>query len=154
MAPRVIAPYRSPTTTTWPGAVASMAAAASVRTSRSVASTATRLSACRSGKRRRTSNEKGTLIDGGRSVRWADIRLGGHLILTYQANRTGHPVRTVVAVATGVLVEVLLVIALGVVEGTGVVDGPYLGGDVAKTVAVQHALELSLIHISEPTRPY
>src|ERR1035437_9867920 len=136
-----MAPTRSPTTTTWPGVVAPMAVAASVRTSRSVASTATRLSACRSGKRASASNEKVFLTEVARSVRWAHICLGRHFILPHQADRAGHPVGAVVAVATGVLVEVLLVIALGVVEGAGILGGAYLGGDVAEAVAVQHGLK-------------
>src|SRR5450631_1866615 len=118
-----------------------MAVAASASTSRSVASTATRLSASRSGKRRRTSKEKVSLIAGSWSVRGANIRLGGHLVLAHQANRTGHPVRAVVAVTTGVLVQVLLVVALRIVEGASLLRGPYLGGDVAETVVAQHLLE-------------
>src|SRR5450631_1771800 len=118
-----------------------MASAASASTSRSVASTATRLSASGSGNRRRSSNEKASLTGGGGSVRGPDIRLRRHLILADQADRAGHPVRAVVAVAAGVLVQVLLVVALGVVEGPGLLRGPYLGGDVAKTVAPQHVLE-------------
>src|SRR5665811_1332714 len=83
------------------------------------------------------------VLDAGGSLgrRRQHIPLGRELVLLHDADRAGHAVRAVVAVTAGVLVEVLLVVALRVVEGASLIGGAKFGGDVTKTVALQHDLE-------------